>query len=62
MEYLYYSLLVGSSNAVNLTDGLDGLAGGLSAISFLAFGLIAMGSWWIEGNSDMGIFCFIFGR
>ena len=45
-------LLVGSSNAVNLTDGLDGLAGGLSAIAFLAFGLIA-------GNSDMGIFCFI---
>ena len=27
-------LLVGSSNAVNLTDGLDGLAGGLSAIAF----------------------------
>lgn len=52
-------LLVGSSNAVNLTDGLDGLAGGLSAIAFLAFGLIAMGSWCIEGNSDMGIFCFI---
>lgn len=52
-------LLVGSSNAVNLTDGLDGLAGGVSAIAFLAFGLIAMGSWWIEGNSDMGIFCFI---
>lgn len=52
-------LLVGSSNAVNLTDGLDGLAGGLSAIAFLAFGLIAMGSWWIEGNSDMVIFCFI---
>ena len=52
-------LLVGSSNAVNLTDGLDGLAGGLSAISFLAFGLIAMGSWWIEGNTDMGIFSFI---
>lgn len=52
-------LLVGTSNAVNLTDGLDGLAGGLSAIAFLAFGLIAMGSWWIEGNADMGIFCFI---
>ena len=52
-------LLVGSSNAVNLPDGLEGLAGGLSAIAFLAFGLIAMGSWWIEGNSDMGIFCFI---
>ena len=33
-------LLVGSSNAVNITDGLDGLAGGLSAIAFLAFGLL----------------------
>ena len=33
-------LLIGSSNAVNLTDGLDGLAGGLSAIAFIAFSLI----------------------
>ena len=52
-------LLVGSSNAVNLTDGLDGLAGGLSAIAFVAFGLIAWGSYWIEGYKDIGIFCFI---
>jgi len=52
-------LLVGASNAVNLTDGLDGLAGGLSAISFLAFGLISWGSYWIEGYQDIGIFCFI---
>ena len=52
-------LLVGSSNAVNLTDGLDGLAGGLSALSFLAFGLISWGSYWIEGYQDIGIFCFI---
>ncbi len=52
-------LLVGASNAVNLTDGLDGLAGGLSAISFLAFGLIAWGSYWIEGYQDIGIFSFI---
>lgn len=52
-------LLVGSSNAVNLTDGLDGLAGGLSAISFLAFGLISWGSYWIHGYQDMGIFCFV---
>ena len=52
-------LLVGSSNAVNLTDGLDGLAGGLSAIAFIAFGLIAWGSFWVEGYQDMGIFCFI---
>ena len=52
-------LLVGSSNAVNLTDGLDGLAGGLSASAFLAFGLISWGSYWIEGYQDMGIFCFV---
>lgn len=52
-------LLVGSSNAVNLTDGLDGLAGGLSAISFLAFGLISWGSYWIQGYQDIGIFCFV---
>ena len=52
-------LLVGSSNAVNLTDGLDGLAGGLSAIAFLAFGLISWGSYWIEGYQDIGIFSFI---
>lgn len=52
-------LLVGSSNAVNLTDGLDGLAGGLSVIAFIAFGLLSWGSYWIEGYQDMGIFCFI---
>lgn len=52
-------LLVASSNAVNLTDGLDGLAGGLSAIAFVAFGLMAWGSSWISGYQDMGIFCFI---
>ena len=52
-------LLVGTSNAVNLTDGLDGLSGGLSAIAFLAYGLISWGSSWIEGYQDIGIFCFI---
>lgn len=52
-------LLVGTSNAVNLTDGLDGLAGGLSAIAFLTYGLIAWGSYWISGYQDIGIFCFI---
>lgn len=52
-------VLVASSNAVNLTDGLDGLAGGLSLISFLAMGIIAWGSTWASGNEDMAIFCFI---
>lgn len=52
-------ILVASSNAVNITDGLDGLAGGLSVISFLAFGLITWNATWVVGYSDIAIFCFI---
>lgn len=52
-------ILVASSNAVNLTDGLDGLAGGLSVIAFLSFGIISLGSTWIAGSEEIGIFCFI---
>lgn len=52
-------VLVGSSNAVNLTDGLDGLAGGLSMIAFLAFGIIAWGSSWTVGYQDIAVFCFV---
>lgn len=52
-------LLVGTSNAVNITDGLDGLAGGLSAIAFLAYGLIAWSTSWLAGYSEIAIFCFV---
>ena len=52
-------MLVASTNAVNLTDGLDGLAGGLSLIAFLAMGLIAWNSTWISGNTEIAIFCFV---
>ena len=52
-------VLVASSNAVNITDGLDGLAGGLSAIAFFAFGLITWGANWALGNEDVAIFCFV---
>ncbi|MEG2250818.1 MAG: phospho-N-acetylmuramoyl-pentapeptide-transferase, partial [Bacilli bacterium] len=52
-------ILVASSNAVNLTDGLDGLAGGLSAIAFLAFGLITWNTSYLAGSQDIAIFCFI---
>ena len=45
-------VLVGASNAVNLTDGLDGLAGGLSAIAFIAFSLISLS----VGFEDIGLF------
>ena len=48
-------LLVGGSNAVNLTDGLDGLAGGLSAIAFIAFSLISM----VAGFESLCLITFI---
>lgn len=48
-------VLVGSSNAVNLTDGLDGLAGGLSAIALIAFSLISL----VVGYEEIGIFTFV---
>ena len=51
-------MLVGSSNAVNITDGLDGLAGGLSAIAFIAFGIIAWNTSWMEGYQEVGVFSF----
>ena len=35
-------VIVGTSNAVNLTDGLDGLAGGVLIFSFVAFLLISL--------------------
>lgn len=52
-------LLVGTSNAVNITDGLDGLATGLSAIAFLAYGMLAMNAKWMIGNQEVAIFCFV---
>ncbi len=38
---LFMFIITGTANAVNFTDGLDGLAGGLLVISFGAFGIIA---------------------
>ena len=52
-------LLVGTTNAVNITDGLDGLCGGLSVMAFLAYGVISWGSDWIAGNEEIAIFSFV---
>lgn len=52
LGYLYIPFIVlviaGSSNAVNLTDGLDGLAMGLSGICFIAFAGLA----YVAGRAD----------
>ena len=52
-------VLLSSGNAVNLTDGLDGLAGGLSVIAYLAFGIITWNTGWLEGYEDIAIFIFL---
>lgn len=52
-------MMIASSNAVNITDGLDGLAGGLSVVAYLTFGIIAWGSTWVTGNQEIAILCFI---
>lgn len=54
-----FLLLVGTSNAVNFSDGLDGLCGGLSAIAFLAYGIIAWNCSWLQGYQEIAIFCFV---
>ncbi len=43
--------VVATSNAVNISDGLDGLAGGLMMIAYGAFGVIALfqGQWMLAG-------------
>ena len=49
--------IVGLSNAVNLTDGLDGLVGGLSIISFLAYLIIALVNINQPGYAEIALFC-----
>nr|WP_156645314.1 phospho-N-acetylmuramoyl-pentapeptide-transferase [Lentibacillus sp. JNUCC-1] len=46
-------MLVGGSNAVNLTDGLDGLLAGTAAIAFGAFGILA---WHAQAGAETTIF------
>ncbi len=68
--YIPFVMLVitGSSNAVNLTDGLDGLAIGLCGICFLAFGSLAYVSGrfdfsnylqieYIPGAGELAVYC-----
>ena len=52
------TVLVSSSNAVNITDGLDGLAGSLSLIAFLTLGIISYNTGWLEGYEEISLFCF----
>jgi len=47
-------IIVAESNAVNFTDGLDGLAGLISATAFAAYGMVALS----QGQIYLARFCF----
>ena len=50
---LFWFVVTATANAVNITDGLDGLAGGLLVSSFLAYTIIAG----VEGKYLIAAFC-----
>ncbi|MHC4940746.1 MAG: phospho-N-acetylmuramoyl-pentapeptide-transferase [Planctomycetota bacterium] len=56
--FLLFGMLVvvGASNAVNLTDGLDGLATGCTAIAAITFAVVA----YLAGRADYSEYLFIF--
>ncbi len=50
---IFIFIIVATANAVNFTDGLDGLAGGLLVIAFGAFGILA----YVKGLFILAGFC-----
>lgn len=50
---LFVLVVVSTTNAVNITDGLDGLAGGLAAIAFGNFAIISF----LDGRFGVAGFC-----
>lgn len=58
LGFLFYPIAIfiiaGSANAVNFTDGLDGLAGLISATAIATFGGIAL----LQGQDFLAQFCF----
>ncbi|HSM57058.1 MAG TPA: phospho-N-acetylmuramoyl-pentapeptide-transferase [Candidatus Sulfomarinibacteraceae bacterium] len=48
-------IITGTANAVNLTDGLDGLAGIIAATAFIAYGIIAF----LQDQQFLLVFSFI---
>jgi UDP-GlcNAc:undecaprenyl-phosphate GlcNAc-1-phosphate transferase len=51
-----YLCIIGITNAINLLDGLNGLAGGVSLLGFLFMGIAAV----ISGNLAIALICFAF--
>jgi phospho-N-acetylmuramoyl-pentapeptide-transferase len=53
--FLTFGVVIGSSNAVNLTDGLDGLAAGITAVVSASFALI----FFFQGLEDYSLLMLI---
>ncbi|MGI8854314.1 MAG: phospho-N-acetylmuramoyl-pentapeptide-transferase [Thermomicrobiales bacterium] len=56
IPYFFIALfaIMGTAHATNLTDGLDSLLGGLAAIAYIAYGVIA----YLQGQLQVVAFCF----
>jgi len=50
---LFWFVIVATANAVNISDGLDGLAGGLLTTSFMTYAIICV----VEGKYALAGFC-----
>lgn len=50
---LFWLVVVATANSVNITDGLDGLAGGLLVSSFSTYAVISM----VQGKYSLAAFC-----
>jgi len=50
---LFMFVILATTNAVNITDGLDGLSGGLLAVAFASYGVLAF----LNGQISLAIFC-----
>ncbi len=53
MILIFAFAVVATSNAVNISDGLDGLSGGLAMLAYAAYGVIAL----FQGNMLLFGFC-----
>ena len=51
---LFVLAVVSTGNTVNISDGLDGLAGGLLSVAYMVFGMIAL----LQGHLMIAGFCF----
>ena len=50
---IFWFVVIATANAVNITDGLDGLAGGLLTTSFTAYSIICV----FQNKYDLAAFC-----